>query len=101
MAFGVCDGIAASLGIHSDYHLPEPVTIVVYFVGAFLLGRAARSRSVLLYALPVLLSVDNLLGGAPTTLAPALGIGSALMALFGLSVSLLIRPALVASHAEV
>ena len=101
VAFGACDGMAAGLGLRVDYHLPEPLTVTIYLLAAFMLGRAARSRSALLFALPVLFSIDNLFGGAPATLAPALGVGSALMAMLGLTLSLMVRQALVPSAAEV
>lgn len=87
MVFGACDAMAAALGSLWQYRLPDLATFCIYLLCAFLLGQAVRSRSVLIYVLPVLLSLDNLFSGVPSNLAPALGLGSALMALLGLSLS--------------
>jgi hypothetical protein len=82
-AFGGCDVAATLLGTVRPHHLPHPPALVVYFLCALLAGRAARSSRALLYALPALLSIDNLFGGAPASLALLLGAGSATMSMCG------------------
>jgi hypothetical protein len=86
-AFGVWDAAATVLGSFRPHRLPEPPALVIYLLCALLLSRAARSNRALLYALPALLSIDNLFGGAPASMALLVGLGSATMAMFGLSLA--------------
>jgi putative Mn2+ efflux pump MntP len=84
VAFGVCDATATLLGSVRPHQLPHPPALLIYFLCALLLGRAARSNRTLLYALPALLSIDNLFAGTPASLAFLLGLSSAVMATLGL-----------------
>jgi len=101
VAFGACDAAATLLGSVWPHPFPEPLALATYFLCVFLLAMAAQSRRELLHALPVLLSVDNLFGGLSANTAPALGAGSALMALLGLSLAALGRRVFSTLEAEV
>jgi len=79
----------------------EPPALAIYLICVLLLASSTRARRALLYCLPVLLSVDNLFGGVPASLAPAVGESSALMALLGLSLAAVGRDLFVGSDAEV
>jgi putative Mn2+ efflux pump MntP len=85
VAFGACDAAATFVGAVRPHWLLEPPALAIYVVFVLVLGRAARSNRTLLYILPVLLSLDNLFSGAPPSTALLLGLGSAVMAMFGLS----------------
>jgi hypothetical protein len=84
-AFGVSDALGTWLGALLQHGLPEPPALAVWLVCSLILGVAARSSHRILYALPVLLGLDNLFAGTSPDLAPALGASSALMAMAGLS----------------
>lgn len=75
--------------------------LAIYLVCVLLLVSAARTSRLVLYSLPVLLSVDNLFSGVPASLAPALGASSAVMALLGLSLAALGRKMFYGLEAEV
>lgn len=111
VTFGLCDATATALGSawrnRGPESLPELATFGVYLLcawllGQLLLGQSGRSRSAPIYLLPVLLSVDNLLGRIPAQSAPILGLSSAVMALLGLSLAAAFRRVcmLVAREAE-
>jgi hypothetical protein len=82
--FGICDAVAAAVGsflppVDLDFTL-----FAIYAVCVILLAANARTqRSALLYALPILLSVDNLFCGMSVESAPVLGIGSCVSSLLG------------------
>jgi hypothetical protein len=99
--FGVCDAAATLVGSLWLHRSAEPHALAVYLICVLLLAASTRARRALLYCLPALLSVDNLFGGVPASLAPALGGSSALMALLGLSLAALGRDLFVLSDAEV
>jgi hypothetical protein len=85
--FGACDAAASLLGSIWPLQLPALVAVSVYLVCPLLLVSACRSRRILLFGLPVLLSLDNLCSMTPAAMAPMLGAGSAAMALAGLLVA--------------
>jgi len=87
VAFGACDAAATLLGAFRPHPLPERPAFVLYLLFVLLLGRAARSSRTLIYALPALLSLDNLWGGRPASLTLALGLSSAVIAMCGLSLA--------------
>lgn len=99
--FGACDAAATLVGSLWLHRSAEPPALAVYLICVLLLASSTRARRALLYCLPALLSVDNLFGGVPASLAPALGGSSALMALLGLSLAALGRDLFVLSDAEV
>jgi len=100
VAFGVCDAAATGLGSIRPHRIPEPPALLIYLLCALLLSRAARSSRTLLYALPALLSVDNLFAGAPASMALLLGLGSAAMAMFGLSLAAACRGVILDGQGE-
>lgn len=100
LAFGGCDAVAALVGQVWPHRFAEPPTLAIYLGCVFLLAVAARTSRIVLYALPVLLSIDNLFSGGPASMVPALGASSALMALLGLSLTALVRNNLALSESE-
>lgn len=100
MVFGGCDAVAAMLGSLWHYRSLGLTAFAGYLLCAFLLGQTIRPRRMLIYALPLLLSLDNLLAGVPANLAAALGAGSALMALIGLGLAAAGQHALIAVRSE-
>jgi hypothetical protein len=82
-AFGVCDYAASMAGLSWSGPLEELSPFAVYTLSAALFAFANRGRRALIYALPVLCSLDNLFWGAPPKIAGLLGFGSAAMALTG------------------
>lgn len=101
LAFGACDSAATLAGSVWPHRLPEVPVLAVYLLCAFFFARAVRSNRALLYVLPVLFSVDNFFGGNPASTAPALGFGSAVMVLLGLSVAAAWRRVFFGVPAEV
>jgi hypothetical protein len=96
LAFGLCDYAAAIAGSHWPHLLPEPSAAAIYFACAGLLAWSASSRHrrrPAIYALPVLLSVDNLFCGITPDLAPLFGFVSAAMALAGFAAAALLETA--------
>lgn len=89
LAFGACDAIASAAGVLCNHPLAPPPTLVVYLCCAGLLGLATRYSRKLVYALPVLLSLDNFASGSGLGNAVSDGIGSAMLALAGLSLGAL------------
>lgn len=83
-AFGICDACGTLLGSLIPHAIPSPPEFAIYLVCALMLGIASRYDRRIVYTLPILLSIDNIFGGAPASLAPALGLSSAVMALAGL-----------------
>jgi len=100
LIFGMCDAMATALGSLWYYRLPELTTWAIYLLCAFLFGQAVRSRSAVVYALPVLLSLDNLFGGIPAGMAPVMGLGSTVIGLLGLSLAAAGQHALGARESE-
>ena len=100
IAFGVCDAAAALAGSSWPHRIAEPL-VLIYPLCVLLLVAFARRSRVMFCSLPLLLSVDNLFGGVPANLAPALGASSAVMALIGLSLASMGRDLFMASKAEV
>jgi hypothetical protein len=94
MAFGACDALASFLGAILPHALPAPPTLPIYLVACLLLGLAARYSRTLLYALPVLLGIDNFFESAGPESVLAAGLGSAALALGGLTLGGLVRPSL-------
>jgi hypothetical protein len=87
LAFGACDATATLLGTVRPHRVEVLAAFPVYILCALVIGRAYRPGSRLLYALPVLLSIDNLFSGVPVSMAPGLGFSSLAMALLGLSLA--------------
>jgi hypothetical protein len=82
--FGICEGAAAAVGSFSPHVGLESSQFVVYALCVTLLAANARDqRPALLFALPILLSVDNLFCGLSLESAPVLGIGSCVSSLMG------------------
>lgn len=100
LAFGACDAAASLLGAIWPLQISHAAALGIYSLCLLLLLWAARDRRVLLYGLPVVLSFDNLSGGTPALMAPALGAGSAVMAVWGLSVAASVRDRVSLSRAE-
>jgi hypothetical protein len=84
VVFGSCDAAGTLLGALIPPAISAPPAFATYLACACLLGIAARHSRGILYALPVVLSIDNMFSGAPTNLAPTLGLSSAAMALTGM-----------------
>jgi hypothetical protein len=83
-AFGVCDYAASMAGWSGSSAFEGPFQFAIYALCAALLALAARGpRRAMIYALPLLLSLDNLFCGIPSKMAPLLGVGSAAIALAG------------------
>jgi hypothetical protein len=89
--FGACDAAASLVGSIWPLQLPPLVAVGLYLMCPLLLVSAARSRRILLFGLPVLLSLDNLCSTTPAAMAPVLGAGSAAMALAGLRIANIVR----------
>jgi hypothetical protein len=89
-AFGACDGAATLAGALWPVQWSQAVMLCLYVLCAVALC-AVRSTRVLLWVLPVALSLDNLLSKTPGALAPLLGAGSTAMSLCGSGVAALIR----------
>jgi putative Mn2+ efflux pump MntP len=100
-AFGACDAAATLAGSFRPHWLRELPSLPIYLLCAFLVARAVRSNRALLYTLPLLLSVDNFFSGNPASTAPALGFGSAVFVLLGLSVAAAFQRVFLVTHAEV
>jgi hypothetical protein len=98
LAFGACDATATLLGTMRPHRVEELAVFPVYVLCALLIVRAYRPGRRLLYALPVLLSIDNLFSGDPVSMVPATGFGSAAMALLGVSLAAACRPVFVKSE---
>ena len=82
--FGICDAVAAAAGSflpHVDLDFSQ---FAIYAVCVTLLAANARNRRpALLYALPILFSVDNLFSASSVQSAPVLGFGSCVSSLLG------------------
>jgi putative Mn2+ efflux pump MntP len=100
-AFGACDAAATLAGSLWAHRLQDFPALPIYLLCAFLVARAVRSNRALLYPLPVLLSVDNFFSGNPASTAPALGFGSAVFVLLGLSVAAAFQRVFHVAQAEV
>jgi hypothetical protein len=87
VAFGGCDAFASIRGPGFLHDLPAPPAIALYLSCAMLLGLAARWDRRVLYLIPLLLSIDNALSGTPASLAPLLGLSSAVLAMAGLALT--------------
>jgi len=101
VTFGVCDAAATLLGSWWPHSFQGPLVLAVYLLCVLLLVPSAPTRRALFYALPVLLSVDNLFGGAPASAATALGAVSTAMALLGLNLAALGRRMFFMREAEI
>jgi putative Mn2+ efflux pump MntP len=84
-SFGLCDGMASSLGSLHLHAIPGMFPFTAYIFCAYVLGRAAAMSRPLLYLLPTILSIDNLLSADSTGTSPIIGLTSAAVALLGLS----------------
>lgn len=100
LVFGICDAAAALLGSFWQCGALEPQAIAIYLLCATLIAQGASHSRALLYAAPLLLSIDNLFGGNAES-APVFGLGSFAMALCGLSVVTVGQRALLACVSEV
>jgi hypothetical protein len=89
LAFGMCDALAAALGSLRPHGWVGDPAITLGAVCLFLIVTVNPSKRSLLYALPMLLSLDNLFAGSPVVAAPILGLSSASMAFLGLCVATL------------
>ncbi|MGF6931136.1 putative Mn2+ efflux pump MntP [Paraburkholderia sp. UCT70] len=86
LAFGMWDACASVVSAAFGPMLPAPPSLVVWICCAVLLGLAARRYRGWINVLPAVLSLDNLAAGGGLNDAIADGVGSATLALFGLSV---------------
>jgi|SRR5277367_4886597 len=84
IAFGVWDAMATLVGSLWPHRSVELSVILTWALWAFLLCRMARPSRRFLYLLPALLSLDNLFAGSSASMAPAIAVSSASMALCGL-----------------
>lgn len=89
-AFAACDGLATIIGANVHLRVPDLPWFSVYLMAALLLLIAAKHSRAVLFALPVLFSLDNFVAGAPVASAVLMGAGSAGMAALGIIVSPLI-----------
>lgn len=86
LGFGLWDGLASWVGACMPHQIPDVPTVVLYVCCVpLLLAGASRSR-IWLFALPVLLSLDNLAAGGPGGEAPWQALSSAGMAALGLTI---------------
>ncbi len=84
---GLCDGIASWAGAAVPHQLPDCFDAGLYLVCVgLLLAGAVRTRA-WLYAMPVVLSIDNLAAGVSADQAPLLALSSAVMAASGLALA--------------
>jgi hypothetical protein len=83
-AFGVCDGLSTLLGTAAPHLVPDLPSVMIYGIAVALIIQAALRSRTWLYAVPILLSLDNLAAGRPASEALALGLSSAAMAGLGL-----------------
>lgn len=90
-AFGLCDTAGSMLGSVLDRPWPLPPGLALYLSFAVLLGLAVRRFPRLLWATPIVLSLDNLAIGGHLGDALADGMGSASLALLGLVVGAALR----------
>ena len=89
LLFGVCDGMATLLGAAVPHRMPQLPAILLYLFAVALIIQCARRSRASLYALPLLFSLDNLAAGNSMAAAPALAMGSAVMAGIGLVLGVL------------
>jgi putative Mn2+ efflux pump MntP len=93
LGFGLCDGLASWAGACMPHQLLRFPDVVAYVCCVpLLLASATRSRA-WLYALPLVLSIDNLAAGIPASQTPILALSSAAMAAVGLALGGLGRAA--------
>ncbi len=85
-AFGCWDAAATAAGVL----FPGPALAPAWLACAALLGVFAPRGRKMLHVAPVLLGADNLLGGMPASMAPALGLASAAAAYGGLTLGRLV-----------
>jgi len=91
-AFGICDYAASMAGLSWSSAFEGPLQFAIYALCAALFALAARGpRRAMIYALPLLLSLDNLFCGISPKLAPLLGFGSAAMAVVGFGAAALCK----------
>jgi hypothetical protein len=91
LAFGLCDGIASIAGSMLASPFAEPSDAAIYLCCAAVLGLAARYWRPLVFALPVLMSIDNLVSGGNPGDAFLNVATSAALALVGLHMGVLVR----------
>jgi hypothetical protein len=84
LMFGLSDGLACLLGSLIPHPTPGLPALVIYLVCAALFVQGARRSRIWLYAIPVVLSIDNLAAGGSIPDAPAVALISAGMAAIGL-----------------
>lgn len=91
LLFGLCDIVASIAGSFWWQSLSAPPELAVYLCFASSLGLAARFFPDLIWAAPMLLSLDNL--ASPGTLPEAIadGLVSAFLALGGIGTGLVLR----------
>jgi len=100
LMFGACDAAASMLASFWSLRTPEMVTFVVYLLGVFLFVHSVRSKPRLVYALPVVLSVDNLFGCASANVIPAVALTTTVAAMLGMTLAASVRRGLVLCEAE-
>jgi putative Mn2+ efflux pump MntP len=91
IAFGAWDAAAILMGSAIPHRLLEPPSLAIYILFVLMLSLAARSNRRLLYALPMILSIDNFFSGCPASAAFALGLSSATLSLLGFSAEAALR----------
>ncbi len=91
-AFGVCDYVATAAGAWAHL-LPQPSALAIYSACAAWFFLGARNRAALIYALPILLCMDNLFCGTAGQSAPVVGLASAALSLAGFGAAILVSRA--------
>lgn len=90
-AFGACDGAATLVGAAWPMHGSPALMLCLYVPCAVAVLYTVRTPRMLLWAVAIALSLDNLVGGTPGELAPYVGASSAALSLLGSGVAALIR----------
>jgi len=85
--FGLCDGLATTVGSLWPHRLLEVPAVLIWAFSVFLMCKAAIPSRRFLGFLPALLSLDNLFSGSPAGTAPAAAISSTLMSFCGFALA--------------
>lgn len=84
IAFGGCDAAASWIGALWPLHLPAFLPAAALALCVPMLAVTVRGKHVLLFGLPLLLSLDNLCTALPARMVLPAGAASGAMALLGL-----------------
>jgi hypothetical protein len=85
LLLGVCDGMATLLGTAVPHIVPSPPIAALYLLMVALIIQGARHNEKWFYAMPILLSLDNLVTGSAASSAMMLALSSAAMAGCGMA----------------